>query len=53
MRNYRDFWYRPDYGYILYEKETNELIGKFTYDGSNTMKIFDSQNYNGNYVKGD
>lgn len=39
--------------YNLYDKETNELIGKFTYDGSNTMKIFDSQNYSGNYVKGD
>lgn len=26
MRNYRDFWYRPDYGYVLYEKETNRLI---------------------------
>jgi len=39
--------------YNLYDKETNELVGKFTYDGSNTMKIFDSQNYNGSYVKGD
>lgn len=40
-----------DDAYKLYDKETNELIGKFTYDGNNTMKIFDSQNYNGNYVK--
>lgn len=39
--------------YNLYDKETNELIGKFTYDGSNTMKIFDSKNYSGNYVKED
>lgn len=37
--------------YNLYDKETNELIGKFTYDGNNTMKIFDSEIYNGNYVK--
>lgn len=29
MRNYRDFWYRPDYGYILYEKEENKLIESY------------------------
>ncbi len=37
--------------YNLYDKETNKLIGKFKYDGNNTMKIFDSQNYNGDYVR--
>jgi hypothetical protein len=37
--------------YNLYDKKTNELIGKFTYDGNNTITIFDSQNYSGNYVK--
>lgn len=39
--------------YNLYDKETKELIGKLTYDGKNTMKIFDSQLYNGDYVNND
>lgn len=39
--------------YNLYDKETNKLIGKLKYDGNNTMTIFDSQGYNGNYVNND
>ncbi len=39
--------------YNLYDKETKELIGKLTYDGKNTMKIFDSQFYDGDYVNND
>ena len=38
--------------YVIYDQTTNKQIGKFSYDkSSDTIKIYDSENYNGEFTR--
>lgn len=38
--------------YVIYDQTTNKEIGKFSYDKSNdTIKVYDSKNYNGEFTR--
>ena len=38
--------------YVIYDQTTNQQIGKFSYDkSSDTIKIYDSKNYNGEFTR--